>query len=199
MRFKIIKTMATIISILNITTLQAWTDLSTFIKYPNKYFIETGSYLGDGIQNAVNAGFKEIYSIELQDSYYEHCSSRFSFNPSVKIFLGSSSDILPLILKEIDAPATFWLDGHYSGPGTGKKDSNTPLLAELEHISQHPIKTHTILIDDIRLLEKEEMDFISLETIIKKIQSINPDYEFSFENGYTPKDVLVAIIPNKSK
>ena len=36
-------------------------------KFKNKTsnFIETGSYLGDGIQLAIDSGFDNIYSIEL--------------------------------------------------------------------------------------------------------------------------------------
>ena len=40
-------------------------------------FIETGSYLGDGIQLAINSGFSEIYSIELGDHLYQHCQRTF--------------------------------------------------------------------------------------------------------------------------
>ncbi|MBI2810892.1 MAG: hypothetical protein HYX67_08705, partial [Candidatus Melainabacteria bacterium] len=96
----------------------------------------------------------------------------------------------------IDAPATFWLDGHYSGPGTAMGNSNTPLLEELKHIAQHPIKTHTLLIDDIRLLGAQEMDFITLEELKREILLINPNYEFSFEDGYAANDVLVAKVRN---
>jgi hypothetical protein len=167
-----------------------------FEKYPNKHFIETGSYEGEGIQFAIDSNFKNIYSIELSNFYYKQCCNRFAPYHFVNIFLGDSTEVLPIILKEIDAPATFWLDGHYSGPPTVKGQCNTPLLAELEHISQHPIKTHTILIDDARLFGTSQFDFISVETIIEKIRLINPNYEFFFEDGYVPKDILVAIVRN---
>ena len=46
-----------------------------FQKYINNYFIETGSYLGDGIQQAIDAGFKNIISIELSDKYFNICKN----------------------------------------------------------------------------------------------------------------------------
>lgn len=177
---------------LGFQSIQASTSKAVFEKYPNKYFIETGSYTGTGIQMAIDAGFEKIYSIELQGSYYENCCLRFTFYPFVELLLGDSSNLISAILEEIDAPATFWLDGHYSEDDTAKGASNTPLLAELDQIGRHHIKTHTILIDDIRQFGLAEMDFITLETVIEKIRSINPEYTFSFENGYVPNDILVA-------
>jgi len=44
-----------------------------FQKYPNPVFIETGSCHGTGIQQALDAGFTEIYSIELSSIFYEEC------------------------------------------------------------------------------------------------------------------------------
>ena len=33
---------------------------NTFLKYPNEYFIETGCYIGDGIDCAIDANFNKI-------------------------------------------------------------------------------------------------------------------------------------------
>ena len=177
------------------SSLNAYTSKETFAKYPNHYFVETGSYEGDGIQMAIDVGFPQIYSIELQESLYENCCLRFVSSPQVKLFLGDSSNQLSLVLQEIDAPATFWLDGHYSAGITAKGKTNTPLLKEIEQIGEHHIKTHTILIDDIRQFGTTHMDFITLEEVQDKIRSINPNYEFRFEDGFIPQDVLVAFIP----
>lgn len=187
----------TFLSLLCLTTIFqicADTTREVFAKYPNKYFIETGSLWGNGIQMALDLGFQKIYSIELAPQYFKHCCNRFAHCSNVQVLYGDSSIVLSQLLKSIDAPATFWLDGHYSNDDTAKGESNTPLLMELEHIRQHPIKTHTILIDDIRYLGTSTFDFISLEVIIKKLKEINPNYLISFEDGYCPNDVLVAQI-----
>lgn len=193
-----IKLTPLIIMIAIFSSLNAITNKETFSKYPNQYFVETGSYVGDGIQMAIDVGFPQIYSIELQESLYENCYIRFISSPQVKLFLGDSSDQLSLFLQEIDAPATFWLDGHYSGGFTGKGISNTPLLKEIEQIAEHPIKTHTILIDDIRQFGTYHMDFITLEEVKDKIRLINPNYEFCYEDGFVPQDILVAFIPREN-
>lgn len=47
-----------------------------FEKYPNPIWVETGSHHGDGIQQAIDAGFKELYSIELSHDLYLRCCGK---------------------------------------------------------------------------------------------------------------------------
>ena len=165
-----------------------------FRKYLNPVFIETGSFLGDGIENAIHAGFLEIYSIELSDKYFNECREKFKHVPKVTILKGDSGKILEELIMKINKPITFWLDGHYSGAETALGELSSPLMLELEMIKKHPIKTHTILIDDLRSWKKsEEYDF-DVNDIINKLYEINPQYKLLYEDGYIPKDVMVAII-----
>jgi hypothetical protein len=177
----------------------SWTTAEVFAKYPNTYFVETGSCLGDGIQSALDAGFKHIYSIELSEKFYDCCFNRFVLNSGlerwVELVLGDSGEVLPEVLNKINGSATFWLDGHYSGGSTAKGKSNTPLIKELDHIAAHHINNHTILIDDVRYFGTADFDFLTLGEVMEKILSINPLYEFSFEDGYIENDVLVVRIP----
>jgi hypothetical protein len=172
--------------------LNANASRDVFAKYLNPCFIETGSYYGDGIQMALDAGFEMVYSIELSPEFYEHCKNRFASQSSVLILQGDSTTVLPELLKQINDPATFWLDGHYSWGNTARGNTNSPILAELEAIKQHQVKTHTILVDDIRQCGTIEFDYVELEDIIDKILEINPDYVISFEDGVVPNDVLIA-------
>lgn len=171
------------------------TSLEVFKKCKNKYFVESGSYTGGGINMAGHAGFEIIHSVELAFHHYQDCCRLFSCYPNIYLYHGNSADVFPSILEKIDAPATFWLDGHYSAGTTAKGPSNTPILAELESIKRHPIKTHTILIDDIRQCGTIDFDFVTLSDLVSILFEINPDYRISFEDGYCPNDVLVAKIP----
>lgn len=162
---------------------------------PNKYFIETGTFRGFGVGRALYSGlFEKIYSIELAPHLYEYCKNLLANFPNVKLYLGDSREILPQILSEIDAPATFWLDGHYSSGDTARGITNNPILDELEAISRHFIKNHTLMIDDVKLFGTEEFDFIELETIKKKILEINPNYKISLYSRKEPNDMLLAVI-----
>lgn len=164
-----------------------------FKKYPNKVFIETGSYLGDGIQYAIEAGFEQIYSIELSDKYFDICTNRFSTNKNVNLIKGDSCEKLAELIQTIDVPITFWLDGHYSCGDTACGKYAIPLIQELESIAQHPIKTHTLLIDDMRCwVEYNDVHGFQTDDVIKAVKKINPKYKISYIDGYVPNDVLVA-------
>jgi hypothetical protein len=164
-----------------------------FSKYPNGIFIETGSFMGDGIQQALNAGFSKIISIELSDKYFEISKNRFSNNPNVEIVKGDSFKVLPDVLKDIDEPVTFWLDGHHSCGDTALGDHWAPLMQELDVIKEHKIKTHTILIDDMRCWElPNPVHGFYKDDIFKKLSELNPDYQLTYEDGLQENDILVA-------
>lgn len=163
-------------------------------KYKSNYFIETGSYLGETIQKAINCGFEKIYSIELAKFYYEHCIKKFKDNVNVEIIFGNSGDVLDKIISKLEKRGTFWLDGHYSGGQTAKGKKKCPIIEELEQIKKSTIKNHILLIDDVRLFGKKEHDFTTIDEVKNKILEINPKYQFKFEDGHIKNDILVAFI-----
>lgn len=173
-------------------------------KYINNVFLETGTFKGDTLDNILKSKVcspEKIISLELSDIFYENCVKRFQNNPNIVLYKANSKYDLYNIIKDIEKPITFWLDSHWSGTPNVGCDSETvcPILEELEQIKQHTIKTHTIMIDDIRLMNnsnKKEHGFpISLEKIIKIIYEINPNYSIKYYDDYTSsKDILVAYI-----
>lgn len=170
-----------------------------FLPYTNnKVFIETGSYGGDGIVAALKAGFRDIHSIELSDFYYGLCTERYT-QSNVHLYHGDTVDVLPEILKDIDEPCTFWLDAHWCDPNTAKGKYPIPLAQELKIINNHRIKTHTILIDDCRLIRDKhsewKVDFpYTLKELENAIMEINPYYKITYIDGFAKNDILVAQI-----
>jgi len=162
-----------------------------FSKYLNPVFIESGTYYGDGVQAALDAGFKTVYSIELDGKLYLHCEDRFKDNENVHIIFGDSHLELDNLLSEINSPVTFWLDGHWAGDGTSRGKYESPLVQELEAIGRHHIKSHTILIDDLRCWNKDVQGF-DREMLSKACLQINPEYKISFTKGYIENDILIA-------
>jgi hypothetical protein len=166
-----------------------------FKKYLNPVFIETGSFIGDGIQQALEAGFQKVISIELSEKYYNVCKERFKGDPRVFIHKGDSYKVLPVVISEINEKITFWLDGHHSCGDTALGDYWAPLIQELDAIKNHKIKDHTILIDDMRCWkEPNPVHGFSEIDIIKKLKEINIDYKTIFIDGGEPEDILVASI-----
>ena len=165
-----------------------------FQKYKNtEYFFESGTHVGQGVQKALDAGFTNIISVELAPHYYERCTYIFKDNPYVHLYMGDTEDLLEGLISPINEPITFWLDGHNSGYDTAWGKHESPLMQELEIIKKHPIKTHTLIIDDLRCWEKPHYNF-DKEDIISFVKTINPDYEITYEDGHIKNDILVAYI-----
>ncbi len=165
-------------------------------KYVNPVFVETGTYKGGGIAAALAAGFSKVYSIEVSEEFYNNAVQRFKPEIEqgiVEIILGDSLSCLPEVINKIDKKITFWLDAHTTLGYEGEK--SCPLYEELEAISHHPIKDHTILIDDLRLLSQEGWGIsINQLKVIEIIQKINSNYSINHDNGKIENDVLVALI-----
>lgn len=169
-----------------------------FKKYNyNNYFVETGSYKGEGIQKALDAKFKNIISVEITPLYFDLCVKKFKQDKNVKIIMGDSSKDLGNIISKIKAPITFWLDGHYTENTTlfSEEAGWFPLMQELEAIKNHKIKKHTIIINDMRCFHESYLYFnkhnIAKQAIINKILEINPKYQISFIDGYNERNELV--------
>ena len=164
-------------------------------KYLNPIFVETGTYKGHGIAAALASGFPKIYSIEVSQEFYDQSVQRFKSEiaqGTVEIILGDSLSCLTKVINTIDCKITFWLDAHETLGYQGEK--SCPLYEELEAISNHPLKTHTILIDDLRLLSQEGWGKLVIkDNIIDKIKQINSNYSLIYEDGKIENDVLVAI------
>jgi hypothetical protein len=167
----------------------------------NDVFIETGTFRGDTIDKVLNSEFnpKQIISLELSDVFYDNCKKRFENYENIKLFKANSKTDLYEIIKDVDTNITFWLDSHWSGVADVGCDAETlcPILYELEQIKNHKINTHTIMIDDIRLMDKIHFP-VNLEEIIQKVIEINPNYTIKFfDDEYSKNDVLVAYIEEK--
>jgi hypothetical protein len=107
-------------------------------------FVESGTYTGGGVAQALRLGFTKIHTIELDRRRFAKAASRFANDSQVTCWHGDSGELLPEILADISNPALLFLDGH--------DGSNSPLLKELNVISRRGVR-HTIIIDDVDLIQ----------------------------------------------
>ena len=75
---------------------------------------------------------------------------RFRNDEAVTIFQGDSGEIMGEVIKDIDNPIIFWLDGHYSAGITSKGSLHTPILREKCNVNASEIPcslsaTHCVL------------------------------------------------------
>lgn len=142
-------------------------------QYGTKTLIETGTYRGDTIAATIDV-FERAYSIELSEELASKAQARFANDARVNILQGDSASELPKILEQVDSPALFWLDAHYSAGITSGGETGAPILKELETILAHPVKDHIILIDDAREFTGEN-GYPTIETVQELVLSGDPE------------------------
>jgi hypothetical protein len=153
-------------------------------QYGYNILVETGTYLGYMV-SAQKRNFKKIFSIELDHKLHERAVRKFGSRKNIKLIQGDSGEKLADVTKEINEPAIFWLDGHYSGGFTAKGESNCPIWKELDIVFSNR-NDHIILIDDARDF-KGENDYPTVEEVKTYIKAKNPNYTVFVEN-----DIIIA-------
>jgi len=144
--------------------------ISAFLKrFKHRFFVETGTYQGDTLAMVAQNKKIQCTSIELSPFYAQKARVRFRSYSNVEILEGDSGLLMPQVVKELQEPALFWLDGHYSSGDTAKASSNTPITQELDAILTSVIHGHVLLIDDIRLFNGT-LGYPYLDTVLRNIR-----------------------------
>jgi len=157
-------------------------------------FIETGTFKGHTAAWAARH-FEKVITIENSRKFYMEASSFYKDKRNIQFIFGNSREYLRDHICEINSPAIFWLDAHWSGFGTYGENDQCPLLDELDNILAGGVN-HSILIDDARL-------FLSPPPAPNKLEYW-PDIDQIFEKFRTRstkyylvvfEDVLIAVPP----
>jgi len=163
-------------------------------RYFSSVFVETGTFKGEGVQAALDAGFDCIYTVEVDPFCSGYCLRRFE-DRAIRVHLhrGDSREFLRDFLPHLTTRATFWLDSHYCGAEGGQID-DVPLLAELALIREHLLRIHHILIDDVRLMGTPDLP-VRFKEVRRALRRINPDYQMKLiDSPEFHKDILVATL-----
>lgn len=142
--------------------------------------VETGTYFGDMV-DSMKHEVDKIYSVELSRKLFEKASNRFSADEHIEIINGDGGEKLPQIMQQLDQPALFWLDGHYSAGFTAKGESDTSILRELVAIFEAPNLDHVVIIDDARCFGSDA-GYPTIDEIKKYVLSQRPDAQILIEN-----------------
>lgn len=112
-------------------------------------FVETGTYQGCTAVWASNH-FRKVFTIELSQHYYQETCDKYRHFNNIKFIFGDSRTELKKIVNELQEPAIFWLDAHWSGGATYGDDDQCPLIEEIKIIGDCRFDNF-IFIDDARL------------------------------------------------
>lgn len=157
-----------------------------------KNFVETGTYEG---HTAVWASehFQKIYTIEFSETFYRETFERYKERKNVEFIFGDSRTQLKKIVEELNEPALFWLDAHWSGGATYGDDDQCPLIEELKIIGGSQFDNF-IFIDDARLFTSPPQpphkpeQWSDIASIIKTIH-----HEGSDKYIVIIEDVIIAV------
>lgn len=145
-----------------------------------KILVETGTYMGDMVE-AQKRNFRHIYSIELGRELYQKAIKRFRRDKNITIVQGDSGKMLADIMIDINEPAIFWLDGHYSAGVTARGDKDCPVFEELDAIMQKSRFNHILLIDDARCFTGEG-DYPSIDELTTYIRQKDNRYQVTVKD-----------------
>lgn len=161
-------------------------------------------FLCVGIHNCVSfawaerAGFLEFYGIDEDKILVEHGRIVFpkdlveSNRPIKYAMYHGGLETFEKVINSIDKAVTIFLSNHYFGI---KQTPVNTILQELDIIKNHPIKNHTILIDDIHYAGMPAFGNITLDDIKNKLLKINPGYTFAFaDGGHLEKEVNAILV-----
>lgn len=132
-------------------------------------FVETGTYMGDTLAAIARLRRCQCVSIELSKHHYSEAVKRFADDPNVRLIHGDSATILPEVIRQLQKPALFWLDGHYSAGNTAKGDVETPIRSEINAILESGVGNHVILIDDMHCFTGTN-DYPTVEELLATIR-----------------------------
>lgn len=173
-------------------------------KYKLQNFIETGCWIGQGLEFAQSIGFNNLYSCDINDSFVSICKEKFT---KAIIMHHPSTEFLKKILPDILGPSLFWLDAHYPvhyGHTTENNNTKFPLLEEVRLVLslKQNFEKDVFILDDLRVMHPENNPFFNT-TLDKKflvdlkiddfIKVLSPTHNYYFvdvDTGniiFTPK------------
>lgn len=150
--------------------------------------VETGTYLGSMV-HAMRPFFDRVITIEVDEALAARARRRFAGDPGVTVLQGDSGELMPGVVQELNSPALFWLDGHYSGGVTGTGASHCPVMQELPPILGDERFAHVILIDDSRCFGADPA-YPTLDEVREAVLAARPNFVASVENDiqrYAPR------------
>ncbi len=96
-------------------------------------WVETGTYMGTTTRFLSQIG-RKVITLEPSRFYFSKAQKDLQDLMNITFIFGNSEEHFYDVVKNIDEPVNFWLDGHYSGEETYKGALECPIATELESI-----------------------------------------------------------------
>lgn len=174
-----------------------------------KIYFETGLWdpRGDiSCKKALQCSFDRVYCVEIRDDWVDIGKQVFAEDIAadrLRLIRDDSTNMMQHIKQNPDfaKKTMFFLDAHVDNDNIHGFKKRCPLFEELHAIQQLHRKDNVILIDDLRILahpfpwcEESYGDINFVDSIVRMIMTINPEYKFKLCDGHIPNDVLLAYV-----
>ncbi|MGW8370262.1 MAG: hypothetical protein ACWGPN_16480 [Gammaproteobacteria bacterium] len=129
-------------------------------------WVETGTYRGE-TTHVLSKVARMVFSIEPEPALFAAAERRFKGLDKVKILRGTSEEIFPRLIPELEGDVCFWLDGHYSAGETFKGPQDTPIVDELRVIGENigSGRRIVVMVDDVRCFDPGDPRYSSYPPI----------------------------------
>ena len=173
-------------------------------KYNLENFIETGCWIGQGLEFAKSIGFSKLYSCDINNDFVSMCKEKFTNDTVLHL---KSTEFLQQILPFVTGPSLFWLDAHcpvHYGYAVENENTKFPLLEEVKLVIslKQKFEKDVFILDDLRVMHPENNPFFNA-TLDKRflvdlkiddfIKVLSPTHKYYFVNVdtgniiFTPK------------
>ncbi|MFO7446248.1 MAG: glycosyltransferase [Ignavibacteriaceae bacterium] len=154
-------------------------------KYNIKSIVETGTSEGSSTKE-MSSFVENVFSIEVVSETYQRAKERLKDIKNIKLFPGSSPDVMKEMLASVPRPVLFFLDAHWY--------DYWPILDELKVIKSFPdLKDSVIVVHDFYVPGKDfgydsyggqKLDYGYIE---KELLEVNPNYKHYYSSKATGK------------
>lgn len=158
-------------------------------------FVETGTWQG-GTAFWAAAHFPRVLTLEISPEISQKTAAKPECPKNIEFLVGDSAQLLPRVVLDLQGGSLFWLDGHYSGPGTGA-GNECPLMDELAAV--RPLQDAVIMIDDARCFlgppprPHDPEHWVNIDVIFQYLRDHFPDHVTTIHD-----DVIISV-PKKMK
>ena len=164
-------------------------ELSWFLHYSHT-FVECGSAGGQGIQAAIEAGYSEIYSVDINQYCVDECKTRFKNITHVSIACEDCGQWLETTLNQLNKPCAIYMDAN-----GWAQETESPYHASIRALKRHGRKDHIVVVDDMNHNNSSRAEMMrdvrrslsegSDQDITKQLVSVNPDYYLYLEDSHS--------------
>ncbi len=141
----------------------------------HRIFVEAGTCKGETTTFFARHA-DQVISVELHDALFAAAEQRFANHTPVTLIHGDSLEQIPKIVANCSSAPLVFLDGHFSGTGTGtaQGEQMEPAESTLRRLADLTPPGTTIVIDDLRMFGSGQLGYPQLDAITAAARAAFP-------------------------